>query len=159
MKSALNKSSGFIEVTIEGTGLSNSPQLFIDDFEQTLVSAAATKAVFNLVNLIDQTTTNIKFYTEEGLPVGANLLSSHTFTPAFLGVSPKTGCSSGGCSVTITGAGFGSKPTAVFNLLMAKNNNLLCDTVEHTSYGTYTCNTKAQEIIDGDVLKMYIGTS
>lgn len=61
-------------------------------------------------------------YFTDGLPADYMLVSSLTFTPTFVSVSPNSGGSQGGTLLTVTGTGFGvNTPLSSVLGLKAKN--------------------------------------
>lgn len=145
ISSSFDAASKSIQVTITGSGFgtdASTTSLIIDEIEQTTVSVADGSAVFQITHLYDSSSSYIKFYTSEGTPNSASSVSSHSFTPALVSVSPNTG-SSGGAKLVVKGVGFGVESTSV-NLEHGGEN--ICASTEITDYGTFTCYTIAKEI-------------
>lgn len=89
----------------------------------------------------------------EGFPIGYQPLTTLTFTPTFISVSPNSGGSIGGTLMTITGTGFGVDTTGL-GLKDVTTNQPLCSKVQVTGYGTFTCLTVQVNVASSDVLKM-----
>jgi hypothetical protein len=147
ISSSFDTASNSIHVTVSGSGFgtdTSTTSLLIDNIEQTTVSVADGSAVFQVTDMLDSSSSSIKFYTYEGTPNGQSTASSHSFTPALVSVSPNTG-SSGGAKLTITGVGFGTN-TASVNVNHVESGQNICSSTEITAYGQFTCYTIAQEI-------------
>ena len=145
ISSSFDDVSNAIQVTITGTGLDTdcaTTELLIDGVAQTCISAGATEAVFQVDSMVDKSSSNIRFYTEIGTTLGASTIVSHDFDPALVSVSPNSGGSSGGEKITVTGVGFGTDSTGV-NLYHEESAQDICQSVEVTAYGTFTCYTIA----------------
>jgi len=146
-------------VTVAGTGFAvgdvANTELWIDGKKQQTVDVQASSATFEVIDVLTTSSSDIKFYTAEGLPTGE--IASQSFTPALVSVSPQTG-SSGGTLLTVRGVGFGTA-TADVNLYHAASNQNICSIVEVTAYGTFTCQTIAVTIASADDLKLVIGTT
>jgi hypothetical protein len=70
------------------------------------------KVVFKIENLLDYRSSNVKFYTAEGIIKGASDDIEIRFTPSLISLQPSTG-SAGGAKLTVTGVGFGINSTNV----------------------------------------------
>ena len=90
-----------------------------------------------MTDALDKSSSAIKFYNAEGKINGASTISSHTFTPGLVGISPSTG-SSGGAKLTVTGVGFGTNSSGL-NLYHVESSQNICDSVVIDSYGQFTC--------------------
>lgn len=66
-------------------------------------------------------------------------------------ISPASG-SAGGTLLTVTGTGFGKKSTGI--TLVDSTDKDVCEKVEITGYGTFTCLTKPGEILKSNKLKL-----
>ena len=104
----LNFSEDVINLTITGTGFVPDDleytELYIDGEAQQIVSVTETEAVFELTYALDTSSSDIIFYTVDGLPSGD--LSSVDFTPTITEISLSSG-SEGGFTTIVTGVGFG----------------------------------------------------
>ena len=124
--------------------------------KQEIVSVDATAAVFNLVGALSTSSKDIKFYIAEGSPSGS--LSHISYDQGLLSVYPSTG-SSGGTLLTVTGVGFGIDNTESVNLYHIPSSQNLCSSVEVTGYGTFTCQTIAQEVTSSDELRLVVDSA
>ena len=77
--------------------------------------------------------------------------TSVTVAPTLVSISPASG-SAGGTLLTVTGTGFGSS-TQGLNLEHATGGDI-CDEVTILGYGSFTCLTKAMEIVSGETLTL-----
>ena len=75
-----------------------------------------------------------------------------TVVPTLVSISPSSG-SSGGTLIKVTGTGFGTSTEGV-NLTHESSGVDICEEVNMTSYGTFTCLTTAMEITAGDVITL-----
>lgn len=158
--STFDAATNSIEVTVQGTGFGTSTtgmELVIDGTSHAAKSATNTEVKFTLTNANDTTVNDIRFYTQAGNPQGYASLTTITFAPGLVSVSPSTG-SSGGEKLTITGVGFGINSTSV-NLYHVESSQNLCYFVEVTAYGTFTCYTIVQEVQTTDTLKLVVAGS
>ena len=133
------------KVIVSGTGFDDSTQLFIDEVEQVLDYADGTNAVFFLNGIKEVSSTDIQIFTADGLPEGAEIEHFIEAVPALLMLDPPVG-SAGGTKVLVTGSGFGEE-TENLNILVGDTE--ICAEVKVTSYGHFTCTTKAMEIPAG----------
>lgn len=124
--------------------------------KQEIVSVDATTAVFKLIDAKSNSSTDIKFYIAEGSPAGS--LDSVSFDAGLINIAPSDG-SSGGTLITVSGVGFGSDNQDAVNLYHVQSNQNICSSVEVTGYGTFTCQTNAQEISASDELKVVVNGS
>lgn len=146
ISSAFDTVTNSIVATVTGSSLGTdvaSTELVIDGNSQTTLTASDSSATFQIINLLDLSSSDIKFYNSDGTPNGASSISSHTFVPGLVSIEPSTG-SAGGAKLTITGVGFGVDSTV--NLYHQESNQDLCYDTEVTAYGTFVCYTIAQEI-------------
>jgi hypothetical protein len=146
LNSSFDTASNSIQVTVSGSGFgtdATSTHLIVDGNEQTTVSVSDGSAIFTITDINDVDSSSMAFYTTDGTPNGASTVSSHSFTPALVSISPLSG-SSGGAKLTVTGVGFGTSSTV--NLYHVESTSNICATTEVTSYGVFTCYTTAQEI-------------
>ena len=159
MTGAFDATTNSIILTVAGTGFLNNDitdtELWIDGFKQTTLSVSNTDATFKLINALTTSSSNIKFYTKEGLASGS--IASHSFNPALVRISPSAG-SMGGTLLTVTGVGFG-KDTINVNIYSSTLNKNICSDVKVTGYGTFTCQTISAEILNTDSLKLVIGNN
>ena len=99
---------------------------------------------------------SVRVYFADGLPSGYDSFDTATIVPTLVSVSPSTG-SSGGTLLTVTGTGFGTKNCCDdLNLESATSGSDICDEVNITGYGTFTCLTKAMEISSSDTIDLKI---
>lgn len=70
-----------------------------------MISVTTEEAIFEVTDMSDSTTSDIKVYFEEGLPNGS--LTSLSVDPVLISIDVTQG-SSGGTRIIVTGAGFGS---------------------------------------------------
>lgn len=154
---AFDEPSNKIQLTVSGTGFIDTDvantELWIDGMKQETVSVDTTTAIFNLVGARSIDSSDIEFYTAEGSPTGE--LPYIAFGQGLVSVSPSTG-SSGGTLLTVSGVGFGTDNSEVVNLYHVQSAQNLCSSVEVTGYGTFTCQTIALEIINTDVLEVFV---
>lgn len=101
-----------------------------------------------MTGIFDETSSDVKIYFADGLPLGYADISTFSVSPTLVSISPSTG-SSGGTLLTITGTGFGTE-TESMNLVHSSSGTEICEEVNITGYGTFTCLTKAMEIESSD---------
>lgn len=94
------------QVLVDGFGFDDTVSLWIDGYEQELVSYTSTLATFKVTNVDYTSTDNIQVYTSEGFPWGSDVIHTLDFTPSLLSITPSTG-SSAGSWITVEGTGFG----------------------------------------------------
>jgi hypothetical protein len=139
-------------VTVAGTGFPvgdvANTELWIEGIKQETVDVQATSATFEVTDVPSNFSSDIKFYTAEGLPTGE--IAYQYFTPALVSVTPQIG-SSGGTLLTVRGVGFGTA-TAGLNLYHVVSGQNICSSVEVIAYGTFTCQTIAVTIAGADEL-------
>jgi hypothetical protein len=150
-------------VTLAGSGFTAgntaSVELWIDGAKQTTTSVDSdTSAVFTVTSAKDITSSDVKIYFTDGLPTGFSLITSLTFTPNFISVTPNSNGSQGGTLLTVTGTGFGVN-TTLLGLKNITKNAALCKEVKVTGYGTFTCLTNAVAVAATDVLKISKSTT
>lgn len=131
--------------------------LLIDDVEQTISSMTTTAIEFYLDGVTGTSASTIDIYLADGIPTGAASIVSLDYTKALVSISAQVG-SSAGSQLTVTGTGFGTDTTDV-NLYYQEGAVNLCDTVEVTAYGTFTCNTIEMEVPDGATLQLVVDGS
>lgn len=156
---SFNAATNTAIVTANGSSLPldvSGAHLYIDGVLQTTTSSTASSTVFTITSLKSSSSTKIGMFVADGLPNGFENISSLTFTPAFVSVSPNTGGSAGGTLLTVTGTGFGVDTTG---LGINKGTTPLCAKVTVTGYGSFTCMTNPVEVLSTDVLKLAVGTS
>ena len=101
---------------------------------------------------IDSDSANIvTIYFPDGYPTGYLTVKTVAVTPNLVSISPASG-SAGGTLLTVTGTGFGSK-TAGLTLVDSTDKDI-CEKVTITGYGSFTCLTKAGEILKSNALKL-----
>lgn len=115
-----------------------------------MLTCTDTEVTFTLTGVFDETSSDVKIYFADGLPSGYADISTFGATPTLVSISPSTG-SSGGTLLTITGTGFGTETESV-NLIHSGTSSEICEEVNITGYGTFTCLTKAMEIESSDVI-------
>ena len=101
------------------------------------------------------TSSNVRVYFADGLPDGYDLITALTVTPTFTSITPGE-ASAGGNLFTISGNGFGVD-TADLDLVHVESGNTLCNTVEVTEYGVFTCDSIQQEILPTDTFQIIVG--
>lgn len=109
ISSSFDATDNTMKVSVFGSGLDSDPAttyLVIDGITQQTDSASGTQADFTITDALCMTSSDVGFFTEIGTPNGASSISSITFTPKLVSISPATG-SAGGAKLTVTGAGFG----------------------------------------------------
>ena len=105
----------------------------------------ATEAIFEVTDMSDSTTSDIKVYFEEGLPNGS--LTSLTVDPVLINIDVAVG-SSGGTRIIVGAAGIGVN-TPDLGLMRqtagttTKTN--MCESVEVIEYGRFYCDTNIME--------------
>ena len=114
--------------------------------------AADTSTTITITDMLDETSSDVQIYFADGLPTGYADFTSVTVVPTLVSISPSTG-SSGGTLITVTGTGFGTSTDGI-NLTHETSGTDICEEVNMTSYGTFTCLTTAMEITSGDVLTL-----
>jgi len=102
--------------------------------------------------MLDESSANVQIYFPDGLPTGYADFASVTVVPTLVSISPSSG-SSGGTLITVTGTGFGSNTQGI-NLTHSTSGTDICDEVNITGYGIFTCLTTAMEIASGDVITL-----
>lgn len=112
----------------------------------TTVSVTTTAAVFSLDTALDTSTSDIVFYTADGLPSGT--LSSIDFTPALVEITLTEG-SYGGFVTQVVGVGFGIDTQSV-NLYNDNTSESICSEVEVLDYGYFTCKVDLETAIASD---------
>jgi len=135
-----NAATNTAQVTLAGSGFTagdiTSVALYIDGAKQTTLSVdLETYALFTIVDIKDSTSSNIQIYFADGFATDYKWITSLTFTPNFVSISPNTGGSFGGTVLTVRGTGFGINTT----LLQLKKSADLCDKVTVLGYGAFTC--------------------
>ena len=142
-------------ITLEGTGLGTDTtaiEFYVDGVAQTVLTAADTTATIMISEMLDETSSDVQIYFADGLPTGYADYLSVTVVPTFVSISPATG-SSGGTLITVTGTGFGTSTEGV-NLTHEISGTDICEEVNMTGYGTFTCLTTAMEIVTGDSITL-----
>jgi hypothetical protein len=97
----------------------------------------------------------VRVYFADGLPAGYDSFLTATIAPTLVSISPSTG-SAGGTLITVTGTGFGTD-SADLNLQHSSGSDI-CDEVNVTGYGTFTCLTKVMEISSSDAINLKLGS-
>ena len=101
--------------------------------------------------MLDESSSNVQIYFADGLALNYASFTSVTVVPTLVSISPASG-SAGGTLLTVTGTGFGSSTTGL-NLEHATGGDI-CDEVTILGYGSFTCLTKAMEIVSGETLTL-----
>lgn len=156
ISSSFNDSDNTMKVTVTGSGLDSDPAttyLVIDGITQQTDSATSTQADFTITDILGMRSSDVGFFTEIGAPSGASSISSITFTPKLVSISPSTG-SAGGEKLTVTGVGFGLNDSV--NLYHQESTQNLCSSTEVTGYGTFICYTISQEVASTDTIKLVV---
>ena len=128
--------------------------LFIDGYEQELVSFTSNLATFKVTNLDYTSTDNVQVYTSEGFPWGSDVIHTLDFTPSLLKITPSTG-SSAGSWITVEGTGFGIQSTG---LNLQADGSDLCAEVDITGYGVFRCLTNAVMVAESVTLDLSINS-
>lgn len=153
MTAAYDATAEAHRVTISGTGFAGSNdevELLIDGLKQTTISVSSNELVFEIVDMLSSSSTDIELYLAEGVPAGMeNIAAGITLEPTFISLSPQVG-SSGGSLVTVTVSGVGTTATDV----MLKNGSTdFCSEATVVSYGVITCQTIAGEVASSDTIQ------
>ena len=104
-----------------------------------------------MTHLDSETANAVSIYFPDGFPTGYASVTTVAVTPTLVSISPSSG-SAGGTLLTITGTGIGSKTKDL--TLVDSTGTDVCASVSITSYGTFTCMTKAMEILQTNSLQM-----
>lgn len=140
MSSAFDASLNKEVVTVTGSGFTvddlTSVSLYIDDVEQTTLTVTDTEATFSIDDMASSTSDNVKVYFSDGLPTGYDTLGSLTVTPTFTSITPSS-ASAGGNLFTVSGNGFGADNN--LDLVHTSSGTSLCQSVDVTGYGQFTC--------------------
>ena len=153
MTNAFDSSSNSQVFTISGTGFPNADisgvSLHLDGIKQETLTVTDTIATFRVTETLSGSP-SVRVYFADGLPAGYDSFDTATIAPTLVSISPSTG-SSGGTLLTVTGTGFGTDNCCDdLNLENATLGSDICDEVNITGYGTFTCLTKAMEISSSD---------
>ena len=161
MTNAFDSSSNSQVFTISGTGFPNADisgvSLHLDGIKQETLTVTDTIATFRVTETLNGSPT-VRVYFADGLPAGYDSFGTATIVPTLVSILPSTG-SSGGTLLTVTGTGFGSDTFIDdLNLENATSSKDICDEVNITGYGTFTCLTKAMEISSSDIINLKVGS-
>jgi len=129
-------------VVVTGTGFDSTIDLWVDGFQQTLESQDGTTAYFILSAINGVSTTDVKVYTSEGYPEGAEITHTLDVPPALMAIDPAVG-SAGGSKLKVTGSGFG---TSTIGLNLNADGTDICSSVEIIEYGKFYCYTNTGDI-------------
>jgi len=91
LSTAYEASTQAHRVTITGSGFAgdvSETELYIDGFKQTTISVTSGQLIFDIVNMLDSTSSDIKLYLAEGIPNGMDAITSITVQPSFVSLSP-----------------------------------------------------------------------
>ena len=119
---------------------------------QTTSTCDDTVATFTLIDILDQDSADVQIYFDDGLPTGYTDFTSISVEPTLVSISPSSG-SSGGTLLTVSGTGFGTA-TESLNLVQSSTGTEICDEVKISGYGSFTCLTKAMEILSTDEIQL-----
>lgn len=142
------------QVVVNGEGLDDTLDLWIDGHQQTLVSQDGATAYFDLTEIENSETSDVKIYTDMGYPEGAEIVHTLSFVPALLSIVPDVG-NTGGSEIIVTGSGFGPSTEG---LNLSANGFDLCEEVEITGYGTFVCKTRPMEVATGASVQIMYGS-
>ena len=129
-------------ITATGSGFPDTPEaisLYVDSVLQDTLEVSEGEATFTVADMLDETSTDVRIYFEDGLPTGYDSFTSITFEPTLVSISPSSG-SSGGTLITATGTGFGAN-TADVNLVLDSTGEEICESVSISGYGSFACLT------------------
>ena len=142
--SSFDSSTSTHVATVTGSGFVEPCELWIDGFEQTMLSFSDTEVKFTISEMESAISDFAEIFFAEGKVDGTSYFTI-TNTPAFLTVTPATG-SAAGTLIHVTGSGFGIET----EISLALNGVSMCQTVTMTGYGAFDCLTTAVEITDSD---------
>ncbi|HEY4451466.1 MAG TPA: IPT/TIG domain-containing protein [Solirubrobacteraceae bacterium] len=137
---------GGTAVTITGTGLSGASSVHFGSQEATFTVSSSTKIVATApagaVGTVDVTVTNA---------VGTSAITTadrYKYTPSVTALSPKSGSTAGGTSVSVTGTGFALGSGTVFKFGATKSGTVNCTsttqcTVRAPAHAAATVDVKA----------------
>ena len=111
-----------------------------------MIGVTTEEATFEVTDMSDSTTSDIKVYFEEGLPNGS--LTSLTVDPVLISIDVTQG-SSGGTRIIVTGAGFGVNTLDLGIMRQPAGTTTktnVCQSVEVIEYGKFYCDTSIMEI-------------
>lgn len=83
-----------------------------------------TSATFAITEALDETTSDMRIYFNDGLPYDFDSHTTATMVPTLVSISPSSG-SSGGTLLTVTGTGFGIN-TQLVNLVHTASGDEIC---------------------------------
>ena len=155
LTAAFDEATNTQVLTLTGTSMGTTPadiKMTVDGVELTTLTATDTEATFTLAGLKSESANKVEIRFPDGFPTGFDTVATIATTANLVSISPATG-SAGGTLLTVTGTGFGVDTTGV-TLVKTADDADVCETVTMTGYGTFTCMTKAEEILDTDVLAL-----
>jgi hypothetical protein len=125
-------------------GTTANIEYYVDDVKQKVLSATATKVVFELQDLKDVKPTKFMLYFPVGVPAGHALITAgFTLEPKLAKLVPNAG-GIGGALVTATVGGVGTATTGL-SLVDSKGASI-CETIKVTAFATVQCTTFAKEM-------------
>jgi hypothetical protein len=137
--------------TVTGQGIqgtSANVDLFVQGVKQETLSVSSTEAKFKIIEMLDVSSKNISFYTQDGLPKDHSTIQTAgvTLTPKLVSISPNSGSISG--TIIIANVeGVGKKTTGLE--LVDSNGDSICLRLKITAYASLECLTVAKEIAAG----------
>ncbi len=140
---------------IYGTGFGSSlagTEVLIDDFEQTVLSVTDSEVQVQIVNMLDSSSKNVKFYLPVGIPEGTEqfITTGINLSPRIVSVTPKIG-SLGGTQIQASVKGVGQR-TSTLNLITSTGQGL-CQTVTIPKYGEVLCRTAPSVNVNNHALR------
>lgn len=155
LTAAFDEATNTQVLTLSGTAMGTTPEdidLRVDGVRATSLTATDTEATFTLAGLNKESGNKVEIFFPDGFPTGYDTVNTVAVTPNLVSISPAAG-SAGGTLLTVTGTGFGANSEGV-TLVKASDSSDVCDKVTITGYGSFTCMTKAEEILSTDTLKL-----
>ena len=143
---------GGTNATITGTNFTGATSVTFDDLAATTINVVNSTTITCITPAHDAGDVDIVVTTEGG---PSDAFSSYTYItpPSIIYISPSSGSTLGGTSVTITGMSFTEATTVTFNGLAATSLSIVNNT-------TITCSTPAHNAGDVDIIVTTIyGTS
>jgi hypothetical protein len=104
-----------------------------------------------LTDLHGVASSDIRIYTSQGYPEGAEITHNIESSPSILSINPAVG-SSGGTILTATGTGFG----ITTDIQLLADGTALCEEVQMIEYGEFTCKTYAIEVAEGAAITVSV---
>ncbi|TNV88211.1 hypothetical protein FGO68_gene8985 [Halteria grandinella] len=148
-------------VTLIGTyfgATTTNTQFYIDEVEQTIISASDTELKVQIIYIETQQTLNVDIYLPIGIPDGIEALTTTTgisVTPKLLSINVNAG-SPGGTLITAYVKGVGTLTSGV--TLTTSTNYDICQSVKMLKYGDFQCKTK-QMTIGATSFKLKVGST